>query len=965
MSAGRTAPVRPALALPSAFGEARPDPAMTQGPPLAGPDVAGYRAEALLGRGGMGEVYRALDVRLGRPVALKLLAAGVPEEGRLLRESRLAAAIDHPNVIPIYEAGEDHGRVFIAMRYVAGGDLKALLRREGALEPARAIAIAAQVADALDAAHRRGLVHRDVKPSNVLLDRQEGREHAYLADFGLSQSVAERGPADGQFMGTVDYVAPEQIRGDAIDGRADQYGLACLLFECLCGAIPYRAPLGRRGDLRAPRGAGAARLRAEPSAASGGRRGVRARDGEGPGRPLRRRAPRSWRRRARRSGSTPRAAASRRRLASPARRSRRSSPPASPPRWCSRRVTRPAVPAPVGDAVADRPGHERRDRARAGRRASRQPRGHRRRRSGWRASATGVLWRYQPGARPARARDVERRAARPRRARRQGLRGRRREVPLGRRLALRRGDRGARGRASTCSPARSRPARACCGRPGARSCSGSAPTTGGCASCVEVFLPFQAPCDASRTRRVQFRELAVGGGSLWVLGDALDRRMWRLDARTGRIRGHDRAAASRRRRSPSRAGRSGSPTASATARSPSTSRRPRAARGRVGRGASGVAAGAGALWVANTLDGTVSRIDPARAAGRGDGRGRRPPARGRRRRRRGLGDRACAVSSAARGWWRRPPRCGRAARAAAASAPLRIGVVVDCVGIYRSLEDAELSGAALPLIERGARAAGPARWPTVSGRARRRPRRRARARLHRGVRVLDARRRAAPARRARARRTSSSPRATGPTRSCCATSPAATRTCRSSPSPTARARSTLSAPAAEPLPLRRRSRAGRRRPRRATPTASSAGGARRSCSATGTRAGAAATRSRPSSARSAGGVAEPPRWSQFDPAGRDVARVPRDVDGVAVFASAFHGPAGFLRGSRGGSAIPRGRSWSGRGWSTTRRSCARRGASLPASSARSSVDRARMRAYLRAFARAFPGVPCASPAPSR
>ena len=220
---------------------------MTHGHPLAGPDVAGYRAEALLGRGGMGEVHRALDVRLGRPVALKLLAAGVAGEGRLLRESRLAAAIDHPNVIPIYEAGEDHGRVFIAMRYVAGGDLKALLRREGALAPERAIAIAAQVADALDAAHRRGLVHRDVKPSNVLLDRQEGREHAYLADFGLSQSVAERGPADGQFMGTIDYVSPEQIRGDAIDGRADQYGLACLLFECLCGAVPY----ARRSDVAA------------------------------------------------------------------------------------------------------------------------------------------------------------------------------------------------------------------------------------------------------------------------------------------------------------------------------------------------------------------------------------------------------------------------------------------------------------------------------------------------------------------------------------------------------------------------------------------------------------------------------------------------------------------------------------------------------------------------------------------
>jgi DNA-binding beta-propeller fold protein YncE len=194
----------------------------------------------------MGEVFLVRDVRLGRPVALKVLAASVAEDGRfrerLLRESRLAASLDHPNVIPIYEAGEEDGRLFIAMRYVPGGDLKALLRREGALDPARAVAIFEQIADALDAAHRHGLVHRDVKPSNVLLDRDGGREHCYLADFGLTQSASEGGPADGQWMGTVDYVSPEQIRGDAIDGRADQYGLACLMFECLTGEGPFRRP---------------------------------------------------------------------------------------------------------------------------------------------------------------------------------------------------------------------------------------------------------------------------------------------------------------------------------------------------------------------------------------------------------------------------------------------------------------------------------------------------------------------------------------------------------------------------------------------------------------------------------------------------------------------------------------------------------------------------------------------------
>src|SRR3954451_23472439 len=119
------------------------------------------------------------------------------------------------------------------MRYVAGIDLKALLRREGALAPERAIAVAAQVADALDAAHRRGLVHRDVKPSNVLLDHADGREHAYLADFGLTRSASRRAPAAARCRVRVDYVAPEQIRGEAVDGRPDEYGLACFLFECL------------------------------------------------------------------------------------------------------------------------------------------------------------------------------------------------------------------------------------------------------------------------------------------------------------------------------------------------------------------------------------------------------------------------------------------------------------------------------------------------------------------------------------------------------------------------------------------------------------------------------------------------------------------------------------------------------------------------------------------------------------
>ena len=212
----------------------------------AGQTVAGYVVEDMLGRGGMGEVYRARDQRLERPVALKLLLRNLAEDAgfrdRMFRESRLAASLDHPNVVPIYEAGDADGRLFIAMRYVDGTDLKKLLRREGALEPARAIAIAVQVADALDAAHASGLVHRDVKPSNILLDQQGGREHAYLADFGLTQSASDRQPTDGSLMGSVDYVAPEQIRGDEIDGRADIYALGCLLFETLTGSLPFADP---------------------------------------------------------------------------------------------------------------------------------------------------------------------------------------------------------------------------------------------------------------------------------------------------------------------------------------------------------------------------------------------------------------------------------------------------------------------------------------------------------------------------------------------------------------------------------------------------------------------------------------------------------------------------------------------------------------------------------------------------
>ncbi len=204
--------------------------------------IVDYRVEAVLGRGGMSVVYLAEDLRLKRRVALKLLTPTLAEDARFrerfLSESELAASLDHANVIPIYEAGEADGHLYIAMRYVEGSDLKARLG-DGPLSNEEAVAVAAQVGGALDAAHERGLVHGDVKPSNVLID---GRGHVYLADFGLTKRLGdEESPAgDGQLMGTIDYVAPEQIRGEPVDGRADIYSLGCLLYECLTGRQPFK-----------------------------------------------------------------------------------------------------------------------------------------------------------------------------------------------------------------------------------------------------------------------------------------------------------------------------------------------------------------------------------------------------------------------------------------------------------------------------------------------------------------------------------------------------------------------------------------------------------------------------------------------------------------------------------------------------------------------------------------------------
>jgi Protein kinase domain len=237
--------------------------------PGLGEAFGGYTIESSLGRGGMGAVYLATHARLDRKVALKVIAPELADDeefrARFLRETQLAASLEHPNVIPIYDAGEVDGVLYLAMRYVAGPSLRTVLRERGPLSVEQTRAIARQIGDALDAAHTAGLVHRDVKPANVLLSEPD--ERAFLCDFGLAR---RRDSGDltqtGSFLGSVDYAAPEQIEGRPVDGRADVYSLGCVLFHCLAGRAPYvgdteyavlhahvagRAPLvsGERADL--------------------------------------------------------------------------------------------------------------------------------------------------------------------------------------------------------------------------------------------------------------------------------------------------------------------------------------------------------------------------------------------------------------------------------------------------------------------------------------------------------------------------------------------------------------------------------------------------------------------------------------------------------------------------------------------------------------------------------------------
>jgi serine/threonine protein kinase len=227
------------------------DSAAQLGGPLTGlrpgSRLAGYLLADLVGVGGMAVVFRARDEGLGRTVALKVLAGNLAGDlaarERFTREARTVANVEHPHIIPVYAAGQADGLLYIAMRFVDGADLHALIRRDGPLPPRRAAAFVSDMASALDAAHAVGVVHRDVKPANVLVDTRPGRpEHGYLTDFGVARMMRSTGGLTmaGQFIGSPNYGAPEQVNGAAVDGRTDQYALACMTYELLTGSVPFK-----------------------------------------------------------------------------------------------------------------------------------------------------------------------------------------------------------------------------------------------------------------------------------------------------------------------------------------------------------------------------------------------------------------------------------------------------------------------------------------------------------------------------------------------------------------------------------------------------------------------------------------------------------------------------------------------------------------------------------------------------
>jgi hypothetical protein len=222
------------------------------GLPYVGDQFAGYRLQSVLGRGGMSVVYQAENLRLGTVVALKVMAPELAGDdvfrARFLEESRIAASLNHPNVVPIHDVGSQDGLLYIVMRYVSGTDMRQIIKKRGRILPETALFLLGQAARALDFAHRRGLVHRDLKPGNLLVERgsdDADPDHVYVADFGITKHITSGSSLTptGQFLGTIDYVAPEQIRGTPVGALADQYSLGCVLYECLTGRVPFEKDL--------------------------------------------------------------------------------------------------------------------------------------------------------------------------------------------------------------------------------------------------------------------------------------------------------------------------------------------------------------------------------------------------------------------------------------------------------------------------------------------------------------------------------------------------------------------------------------------------------------------------------------------------------------------------------------------------------------------------------------------------
>jgi len=577
----------------------------------AGDVVAGYEIGDLVGRGGMGDVYRALDTRLERPVALKLLGERLSDDEsfrqRMLTESRLAAGLDHPNVVPIYEAGEADGRLFIAMRLVEGSDLKALLRRTGALAPERAVAIASQVADALDAAHAKGLVHRDVKPSNVLLDQQRGREHVYLADFGLTQSVSDTRPTDGHLMGTVDYVAPEQIIGDNVDGRADVYALGCLLFEALTGTLPFSGASDVAvvyAHLEQPPPRATERRPSLPAAVDDVLSRAMAKDRTErhptcgalvedvrPALGLLAAEPRALRRATLVILAAVLAAAAA--VAAIVLATRDSGPSAPTTGGQLVRIDPNANEVTASYAVSAYPGivTTARDRVWLG------------------DFRDGSLWRLDP-----KRGDLQRftTTGEPRDLTSVGgkiyVAGDTETVLDGTvtRYDAVTGNRESGVAELACSVAGGDGVLWVAGCPFVvRLSTGSGPLR----VLRRVLVPFQQPVSAETSRNAM-RDMAVGEGALWVIGDPVDRRVFRVDRRTGAIRGITRLPSAPRSIAAGEGGVwvTGLIDDVLIRLDPSTGRRLEVID--VGRGATGVAAGAGAVWVACALDREVWRIDP-------------------------------------------------------------------------------------------------------------------------------------------------------------------------------------------------------------------------------------------------------------------------------------------------------------------------------------------------------------------